>query len=569
MKPAILFLFLFNCITLLAQEDKDRSLLPLLAGKDKIQLRKIDSTLIAAYEIATDTGKKALLHFYTTNANSNNLYTAVRCLLWQGIINLRPPFRNTEKAFECMQQAIRRAVESGDEYLMISCFEVYALDCMSTGKPETALFYFLKSGEIRNRVGDQYLLTNNAGFYGQLGDLLYKMQEYRDAIKFIRLMLDDERTPAVYHARNMNTIGLAYQHMGKQDSALYWYDKALAAAGNDTVWQGIISGNIGASYFEEKKFDRALPLLWKDYTATLSKEPRSAGNTLHRIALIYLEKNKPDSALKLARKSYALVTASWPYNAGYIKNASYALSRIFKQLGNADSAFLYGDKYHYINDSLNRVLATNRADVVQAKLDFEKLSGDINILLSEKKAEKTRRNFLLAGIVLVLATAWFYSRWQRQQYQNRQQELLHQQQMTEAAMNNAKEKLEAFTRHLIEKNQLIETLQSQLLQQHQDVNEELQNQSILTENDWLRFKEMFEKANPGFIGLLQTAAPDITTAELRLAALLRLNLGNKHIASMLGIGTDAVRKTKSRLRQRLQITLEDGLEEYIKGIDAR
>jgi len=59
---------------------------------------------------------------------------------------------------------------------------------------------------------------------------------------------------------------------------------------------------------------------------------------------------------------------------------------------------------------------------------------------------------------------------------------------------------------------------------------------------------MFDKANPGFISQLKSMAPDITTAEIRFAALTRLNLGNKHIASMLGIGADAVRKTKSRLR---------------------
>jgi len=147
--------------------------------------------------------------------------------------------------------------------------------------------------------------------------------------------------------------------------------------------------------------------------------------------------------------------------------------------------------------------------------------------------------------------------------------LMHQQQIAGTEIINAREKLEEFTKHLVEKNLLIENLQEQLQQQNLEVNETLQNQTILTENDWLRFKEMFEKAHPGFISKLQQAAPDITTAELRLAALIRLNLGNKHIASMLGIGTDAVRKTKSRLRQRLNITIEDGLEDFIRAVPAQ
>ena len=79
---------------------------------------------------------------------------------------------------------------------------------------------------------------------------------------------------------------------------------------------------------------------------------------------------------------------------------------------------------------------------------------------------------------------------------------------------------------------------------------------------------MFDKVNPRFIPQLKSIAPDITTAEIRLAALVKLNLGNKHIASMLGIGTDAVRKTKSRLRQRLQIDNETELEDFIKKIQS-
>jgi DNA-binding CsgD family transcriptional regulator len=94
----------------------------------------------------------------------------------------------------------------------------------------------------------------------------------------------------------------------------------------------------------------------------------------------------------------------------------------------------------------------------------------------------------------------------------------------------------------------------------------LLQQTILTENDWLRFKAMFENARPGFIVHLQKAAPGITTAELRLATLIRLNIGNKHMAAMLGIGADAVRKTRSRLRQRLMINNDAEMETYLQQI---
>jgi DNA-binding NarL/FixJ family response regulator len=314
------------------------------------------------------------------------------------------------------------------------------------------------------------------------------------------------------------------------------------------------------------EYPEALPLLWQDYATCLSAESNNAYNTLQRIALIYLQQQKIDSALQLARLAYNKLVTSAIKNNEYVRNASKALSDIFRVLGPADSTFFYADIYHHLNDSLNRAIASNRADVAMAKLDFEKTTNKIQLLQQERAAEKLRRNLLLAALLLLLAAGWFYFRWQKQQHDARQQKLLHSQQMAETEIANARKQLEEYTQHIIEKNHLIEGMQQQLQQQNIQLNEDLLNQTILTENDWLRFKAMFEKAQPGFITYLQQAAPGITTAEVRLATLIRLNLGNKHIAAMLGIGADAVRKTCSRLRQRLMINNGAEMETYLKQI---
>ena len=268
----------------------------------------------------------------------------------------------------------------------------------------------------------------------------------------------------------------------------------------------------------------------------------------------------------LAKKGFGIVTTHNPVNAQFVRNAYMTVSEVFRKKGNTDSAFFYGDIYHRINDSLHQLVARNRADVVQARLDFEKTSNRINTLLDEKESEKARRYFLMACIFLLLGGGWFYFRWQRQRHNARQQVLFYEKEKAESEIQNARKQLDEFTQHIIEKNEMIEKLQQQLQQQNMLVNDDLLSQSILTENDWLRFKDMFDKANPGFILQLKSMAPDITTAEIRFAALTRLNLGNKHIASMLGIGADAVRKTKSRLRQRLQLAPETELEDFIKAI---
>ena len=577
MRPIIcLIATILYWLPALAQQLDEKLLLKAISNRDKQKGADYYGKLLTIYDSADAEKRKDLVDFYTRHSNDKDPYISSRSLLWAGIIQGITPFNENGPAIYdnetgILKQAINKAVESGDEYLMVEIFENCADRYRRTDRQEQALFYYLKAGEMRKEKSDEYAGTNY-NFYSQLSELLFSMQEYKEAENYLRLMLAMPEQKDRLKTNACNTLALCFQRTGQYDSALLWFDNTWQTAmlRKDTVWMGIAKGNTGTVYFEQQQYDKALPLLWVDYTTSIKYgEINSAGNTLHRISIIYLYQNKKDSALLLARKSLQLASGNkdYGYNVNYIRNANFALGKIFKAIGNADSAGYYESVFHRLSDSINVALAKSRTDVVQTKLEFEKSSNRINNLLIEKQAEKTRRNLLLAGLLLVIISGWFYFRWQRQRFKTKQQALLFEKEKAEAEIKNAKQQLDEFTRNIIDKNEMIENLQVQLQQQHLQMNEELLNQTILTENDWLRFKEMFEKATPGFMQQLQKAAPDITTAELRYAALLSLNLGSKHIASMLGIGADAVRKPRQRLRQRLSIdTDESKLEEFIKSI---
>jgi hypothetical protein len=128
-----------------------------------------------------------------------------------------------------------------------------------------------------------------------------------------------------------------------------------------------------------------------------------------------------------------------------------------------------------------------------------------------------------------------------------------------------------FTENIVEKTTLIEKLESQVkgkeaTAEQQTIISELGRHTILTEEDWNKFKSLFEKIYPGFFINLKEKFPDITLAEQRMAALTRLQLTPKQMASMLGISVDSVHKTRQRLRQRLRISPENSLEEIMTGI---
>lgn len=80
---------------------------------------------------------------------------------------------------------------------------------------------------------------------------------------------------------------------------------------------------------------------------------------------------------------------------------------------------------------------------------------------------------------------------------------------------------------------------------------------------WKQFEDHFLKINPDFYSRILIKHPDLTKSELKLCALLRLNLDSKEIASILCQEYDSVRVSRTRLRKKLNLANETNLVNYL------
>ncbi len=80
------------------------------------------------------------------------------------------------------------------------------------------------------------------------------------------------------------------------------------------------------------------------------------------------------------------------------------------------------------------------------------------------------------------------------------------------------------------------------------------------------FTELHKKLHPEFIRRLKTDFPELTESQLRHAAYIAMGLSPKQIAKALNIEHDSVKKSRTRLRQRMGLapgtSLEDTLRVY-------
>jgi DNA-binding CsgD family transcriptional regulator len=476
-----------------------------------------------------------------------------------------------------LQEAMNEAFIVDDDYLAAYVSSMYGTDMEAFHDTEKAVMYMMYSAELYEKVN----LHGAWQTYFGLGEMLWRVREYQKSIQYskiaIPLVIEAHPVTKIYVMMCNNTIALSFHRMGNYDSALYYYNKALQLASEENdkkigkIWQGIVSGNIAQIDFVQGKYTTALPLFMMDYQTSIEFGVYDeAGNSIQWAAKTNLALGNKKEALRQVRESFNLLK-KWQNPANYRQNAYLTASQIFKALGDNDSAYYYSAKYNTLHDSLERVVYQSSISISKLRLDNEKNRYNVQNLEREKKAELQTRNLIIVSMLLLCAIGLFIISRQRQKSKLKARFQQEEKRRIEQEMELAKAQLKMFTKSIIEKTNLIEKLESQMqnklkTQEQQQLIEELSRQSILTEEDWLNFKALFEKLYAGFFEKINKHVTNITQAEQRMAALTLLHLTTKQMAAVLGISPNSVIKAKQRMRQRFNLQNDHEVESFIVSL---
>jgi DNA-binding CsgD family transcriptional regulator len=146
--------------------------------------------------------------------------------------------------------------------------------------------------------------------------------------------------------------------------------------------------------------------------------------------------------------------------------------------------------------------------------------------------------------------------------------------MLEAELENKKNELvkqtSALTRKGIVMNTLLEELEHQknMLGDRYPAKLYVRIRSLMEKeqsvhNDWIAFETYFNTAHQNFIEQFRKQYTDITTGDLRICCLLRMNLSTKEIASILNISVRAVELRRYRLRKRIGLDSDTNLVDFL------
>lgn len=492
-------------------------------------------------------------------------------------------YNNYQSRTELMlqsEEALNTAYETGDEqFIAFISFEC-GTNAIGYQNLELAATYLLKGQEYYDRadsISNKRYLENIL-----LGEVLFHCMEYEKSLYYTHKVIEHPPNDSIAKGnfslgKAYNTIGQNLEKLGNWDSALVYYERsnAMAQAQNVEVWKGINAGFIGGLYLKKKDYSRAKPLLQYCYEITKNSELQHAAKSLQQLAEVYLAENKSDSALLRIKEAKAtldkLAYGYYLQPETFLEKIYFTTADVYRAIGNRDSFNLYNQLYNNLHDSIQKVYLLSSTKIAKMRVDNENNFRAIQLLHEEKQTANRKRNFVISGVMLVSIALLLYLNRIRLKQKRRQEFAMKEKNAAEAELMAAKEEMKKITENAVEKTALVEKLTAQLshreynAEQEQLINE-ITRQTILTEEEWENFKQLFEKIHPGFFIRLREKSRDITLAEQRMAALTRLNLTARQMASMLGISVDSVHKTRQRLRQRLQFSTETNLEETLSAI---
>ncbi len=406
-------------------------------------------------------------------------------------------------------------------------------------------------------------IYNNCGaLYDRLGDYTQALENYFKALH----ILNNFPTPLDKKISRIssimfNNIGNIYNSQGNNTTAIEYYNKGLeiAEANNDNIAIGLINNNLGKLNLNEfNDLKKARYYLGKSLEARLKADDKKGlAKSYYFLCSYYILANELDSAEAAATKSLEIAQ-----ELGSLESQLYAkllLAEIYEKTHNYQLALYAHKEFKQLSDSVINTDKLNEISRLQKEFELEKFDKQA---LIEKQKLSSKYNVLISTLALFLLAISFL--FFKQRIRKRKIEL--ENVKLELDIDTKNRELTTDVMYLVRKNELINNVAKRLMILHQKLLPEYQKpiMDIINELEkevgnevWQEFEYRFQQVHSQFYQNLRNKHPDLSPAEERLCAFLRLNMSSKEIVAITHQNIKSVEVSRTRLRKKLELTNTD------------
>ncbi|WP_158859814.1 tetratricopeptide repeat protein [Lunatibacter salilacus] len=506
-------------------------------------------------------------------------------------------FSQPDSSYNIASKALKESEKVGDRKSSGLCQQFLGELLFFQGIYSEAGERFLLAGEIFQRLNNRDLLVENYNFQGRLH---YKTSSPEEALimhqKAYDLAFQDGNI--LGQATSMGWIGGMYEKMGAYSEALtcQWSAKALFEENQLDSLSAEINENLGSIYEDLEAFDSALYYFDAAYQLNLaSGDSLKLINTINNLGDIYRKKGQMKKAL--ATSSQALELSRMLREPYQLSSAMRDVAKAHHESGDFQKAYAYLDSSRIEYQEIYNRESARQLALMKELFEVRIKDQEINELTRKQNWNNQLKVLLVLLILAIVAFSLVVFSRQKLKSKAAEESMIQQKAVldtrqklieTELANVQLKERqmkmdleanakaLAAETLHVIDKNRVLEELRKRLSSTLEDDPKEQKKKirnlikmidfNLVHETDWNVFRNNFEKIHEDFFVNLNHVSNNLSPADLKLATLMKLNLGSKDIASTLGISQDSLRISRYRLRKKLDLKNGESLHQFIVGL---
>lgn len=473
-----------------------------------------------------------------------------------------------DHAIEDYMEAIENYQSTHNETGLAISYQYLGLAYDFSRQPEVALANYRKSLDIFQKRKDE---SGQAGTLSYIGHIYEKRQEYKTALEY------QQQARKIYEklkdteglAKVMDDIGSIYEDLENYNQAFVFFSEALRLnqqAGNKIAAINNLN-NIGDIYQKQGAYQLALKYTFEslDMARELNQkyQLRSAYRDISQTCFLMGDFKRSyeylDSAYRTYGEIYNSETATHTARMQVIydtqeKDKEIALLEAGKRF-NKLLIYTFGGALVIISALGLMILNRQRLLLLKNK---EILKQNKKIYETEKELHQAALDNMQLNELRLTA-----------ELENKQ---LREQKLQDELGTRSRELTER-TLLIIRKNEvfveLLEKLKLSLRKKEGERESELKKlirtieHNTQLEKNWNEFKMAFEQVHSDFLKNLQERFPQLTSRELTLCSLLRLNMNSKDLSTTLGISQDSLRVTRYRLRKKFGLKQGESLTQFI------
>lgn len=536
----------------------------------------IQNSMIQSAQILNVLGKyedaKTRIESALKRISGNDFDHEIKALITLGIVNFNMGLYDPALvAYDKAEKIIGKDAENlQNADIYNNRANVYSL----RGNYNLAIEDYLRAEEIYKMTNQNSLL---AVVYNNLGTENRNLHFYKKSIEYYQLASEiNETYKDLFNlAKNYSNIGVSYNALDSIDKALKYYKKSLVISeglGSNLV---LAQNYVNIANIYEKKADYKIALEFFNKSLEICKKEKIT----YGLVLNYMNIGNTNFLMKNYESAIVNLDSSLKYAKvlGLPKEESQIyerFTRVYKGKGDFKNAFYFQSLFKEINDSL--VTTEKHKQIVELQEKYDKAQNQKTILeLKDKQiSQKLTIGYLIVlALLLAIFVGWFLYKRNLSLKEKKIAEVTADKMQLQIELKNNELTQKALNIvHLQENNKHIISDIEEILKESKvpaiSINQLVRKIKISSENSniWDEFDLRFKEIHGNFYSKIISGYPALSPVELRIVALLHLNLTTKEIAEIMQRSIKTIENTRGIIRKKMNLEKGANLTSFILSI---